>query len=56
MVGSERWRAQIVVGGEVVTVHKIRTAAEDGRLQVTCCSPGACGYLMEQLSNHPGAR
>jgi hypothetical protein len=39
----------IVLGGEVVTVHKIRTAIPDGDVQITSCTPGAADYLLKQL-------
>jgi preprotein translocase subunit SecD len=40
----------IVVGGEVVTTHKIRTAIEGGMVQITSCTPGAANYLVERLT------
>jgi hypothetical protein len=39
----------IVVGGEVVTMHKIRGVIRGGDAQITCCVPGAVNYLFEQL-------
>jgi len=39
----------IVVGGEVVTVHKVREAIKGGEVQITSCAAGAAKYLLEQL-------
>jgi preprotein translocase subunit SecD len=39
----------IVLGGEVVTTHKIREAIKGGELQITGCAPGAVPYLLERL-------
>jgi hypothetical protein len=39
----------IVLGGEVVTTHKIRAVIRDGNVQITRCVPGAAKYLLEQL-------
>jgi preprotein translocase subunit SecD len=39
----------IIVGGEVVTTHKIRTVITGGDVQITSCAPKAAGYLLEQL-------
>jgi preprotein translocase subunit SecD len=39
----------IVVGGEVVTMHKIRAVIKGGDVQITSCAAGAAGYLLEQL-------
>jgi hypothetical protein len=39
----------IVVGGEVVTMHKIREVIKDGNVQITSCTPGGAGYLLKQL-------
>jgi preprotein translocase subunit SecD len=41
----------ILVGGEVVTVHKIRDAIQGGKLQITCCAEGSCEYLLKQLQD-----
>jgi preprotein translocase subunit SecD len=39
----------IVVGGEVVTAHKVREVIKGGEVQITSCTPGAAKYLLEQL-------
>lgn len=39
----------IVLGGEVVTMHKVREPIKGGGVQITSCAPGAAGYLLEQL-------
>jgi preprotein translocase subunit SecD len=39
----------IVIGGEVVTMHKIREVIKGGEVQITSCAPGAAKYLLEQL-------
>jgi hypothetical protein len=42
----------IVLGGEVVTMHKIRNVIKDGDVQITSCAAGAANYLLEQLQAH----
>jgi hypothetical protein len=42
----------IVLGGEVVTVHKIREAIKGGDVQITSCAAGAADYLLERLRGH----
>jgi preprotein translocase subunit SecD len=42
----------IVVGGEVVTTHKIREVIKGGEVQITSCAAGAANYLLEQLQAH----
>jgi hypothetical protein len=39
----------IVVGGDVVTVHKVRAVISGGAVQISNCAPGAAGYLLKQL-------
>ena len=39
----------IILGGEVVTVHKVREVIKGGEVQITSCTPGAAKYLLEQL-------
>jgi hypothetical protein len=39
----------IVVGGEVVTMHKIRDVLKAGEVQITSCAAGAAKHLLEQL-------
>ena len=43
----------IVVGGEVVTTHKIREVIKGGEVQISSCAAGAANYLLEQLQAHP---
>jgi preprotein translocase subunit SecD len=42
----------IVLGGEVVTVHKIREVIKGGEVQITCCAAGTANYLFKQLEAH----
>ena len=42
----------IVLGGEVVTMHKIREVIKGGDVQISSCVAGAAGYLLEQLRAH----
>jgi len=39
----------IVLGGEVVTMHKIREVIKGGEVQITSCAAGAAEYLLEHL-------
>jgi preprotein translocase subunit SecD len=39
----------IVLGGEVVTVHKVRSPIPNGDVQITSCTPGAADFLLKQL-------
>jgi preprotein translocase subunit SecD len=45
----------IVLGGEVVTMHKVREIIKGGDAQITNCAPGAANYLLEQLQAHRAA-
>ena len=46
----------IVLGGEVVTVHKIRDTIRGGEVQITSCAGGAASYLFKQLQSHTKRR
>jgi preprotein translocase subunit SecD len=39
----------IVIGGEVVTMHKVREAIRGGNVQITSCAPKAAGHLLKHL-------
>jgi hypothetical protein len=39
----------IVVGGDVVTVHKVREVIKNGEVQISSCAAGAGAFLLEQL-------
>ena len=39
----------IILGGDVVTVHKIRDTIKGGDVQISCCAPGSAKFLFEQL-------
>jgi preprotein translocase subunit SecD len=42
-------RAAIVVGGDIVTVHKIKEVIKGGALQITRCTDNACEVLYAKL-------
>ena len=42
----------IVIGGAVVTVHKIKAAVSGGRLQITRCSKYGCHMLFTELQKN----
>ena len=39
----------IILGGEAVTMHKIREVIKGGDAQISCCAAGSANYLLEQL-------
>jgi hypothetical protein len=39
----------IIIGGEIVTMHKVRDVIKGGEVQITSCAPGGAKYLLEQL-------
>jgi preprotein translocase subunit SecD len=43
----------IILGGEVVTAHKIRDAIKGGEVQISCCAPESAKFLFEQLQKQP---
>lgn len=42
----------IVIGGKAVTIHKIRTRIEGGKMQITRCTDNACKYLLLDLQKN----
>jgi hypothetical protein len=39
----------VVVAGEAVTVHKIRSAVPDGKVQISGCTKGSAEYLLKRF-------
>ena len=42
-------RIAMVVGGEIVTLHKIRSVITGGRVQITRCTDNACEVIRSKL-------
>jgi hypothetical protein len=40
----------VVIGGEIVTMHKVRTVIRDGKAQITRCTDDACRRLYLELT------
>ncbi len=43
-------RIAMVIDGEIVTLHKIRSVITDGKVQITRCTDDACEVLRAKLS------
>lgn len=43
-------RIAMVVDGEIVTLHKIRSVVTDGKLQITRCTDNACEVIRAKLT------
>ncbi|HWQ53102.1 MAG TPA: hypothetical protein VN442_05420 [Bryobacteraceae bacterium] len=43
-------RVAIVLDGEIVTIHKVRSVISDGRVQVSRCHDNACQILRARLA------
>jgi preprotein translocase subunit SecD len=50
--GGRGKQVAIILGGEVVTMHKVRGVIKGGEVQITNCAAGAANYLLEQLRVH----
>jgi preprotein translocase subunit SecD len=44
-------RIAMVVDGEIVTLHKIRSVITDGKVQITRCTDNACEVIRSKLVN-----
>ena len=42
-------RMAMVIDGEIVTLHKVRSVITDGKLQITRCTDNACEVLRSKL-------
>jgi hypothetical protein len=40
----------LVVDGQIVTLHKIRSVVTDGKLQITRCTDDACQVIRAKLT------
>ena len=45
-------KVAIVIGGEAVTIHKIREKITGGKLQITRCTDNACKFLFLELKDN----
>lgn len=44
-------KVAIVIGGKVISVHKIREEIKDGKIQITRCSSDSCEKLLIELTS-----
>ena len=42
-------KVAILIGGEIITIHKIRGVIAEGQFQVTRCTDNACEILKAKL-------
>jgi hypothetical protein len=42
----------LIIGGEAITMHKVREKIIGGRIQVSRCTDDACEYLFYELSDN----
>lgn len=47
-------RIAMVVDGEIVTLHKVRSVITDGRVQITRCTDNACEVIRSKLVDQNG--
>jgi len=40
----------IILDGEVITIHKVRSVIKGGEVKITSCTPGTAGYLLKRLA------
>lgn len=45
-------RIALVIAGDAVTIHKVRTRIEGGKLQITRCTDNACSFLFVALQDN----
>jgi hypothetical protein len=45
-------KVALIVGGEVLTIHKIKAAITNGQLQITRCNDNACETLLIKLMDN----
>lgn len=45
-------KVAIVIGGQAVTMHKVREKIDSGKLQITRCTDDACEYLLLELKHN----
>ena len=43
-------KVAILLGGEVITVHKVRSIIHEGKLQITRCTDDGCSVLLSRLA------
>ncbi len=46
----------MIIGGRIITMHKIRTAIEGGRMQITRCTDNACDTIYSTLISERKSR
>ena len=46
----------LLIGGEVVTMHKVREPIRGGDVQITSCAPNGASFLLEQLRRQRAAK
>lgn len=48
-------KVAIVIGGEIVTVHKVREAITGGRIQITRCTDNGCQAIYTEIAKKQAA-
>ena len=43
-------RVAILLGGEIISMHKIRSVISEGKIQITRCHDNACDILLSKLT------